>query len=107
MTPVDVFLFPSPSKLDIANSQLHSLVSFLPGLALMKTTVLESMHTLSYFRLATLTVMVGLSIEFRVTVMARDREWIFHCFFFPLSSSDKYLCVMGNMNIHIRTGPQI
>ena len=31
-----------------------SVVSFLPGLALMKTTVLESMRTLSYFRLDTL-----------------------------------------------------
>ena len=31
-----------------------SMVSFLPGLALMKTTVLESMRTLSYFRLDTL-----------------------------------------------------
>ena len=30
------------------------MVSFLPGLALMKTTVLESMRTLSYFRLDTL-----------------------------------------------------
>ena len=26
--------------------------------------------------------------------------------FFPLSESDKQLCVMGNMNIHIRTGPK-
>ena len=32
------------------------MVSFLPGLALMKTTVLESMRTLSYFRLDTLTM---------------------------------------------------
>ena len=31
-----------------------SVVSFLTGLAVMKTTVLESMHTLSYFRLDTL-----------------------------------------------------
>ena len=31
-----------------------SVVSFLPGLALMKTTVLESTRTLSYFRLDTL-----------------------------------------------------
>ena len=31
-----------------------SVVSFLPGLALMKTTVLKSMRTLSYFRLDTL-----------------------------------------------------
>ena len=30
------------------------MVSFLPGLALMQTTVLESMRTLSYFRLDTL-----------------------------------------------------
>ena len=30
------------------------MVSFLPGSALMKTTVLESMRTLSYFRLDTL-----------------------------------------------------
>ena len=30
------------------------MVSYLPGLALMKTTVLESMRTLSYFRLDTL-----------------------------------------------------
>jgi len=30
------------------------VVSFLPGLALMKTTVLESMCTLPYFRLDTL-----------------------------------------------------
>ena len=30
------------------------MVSFLPGLALTKTTVLESMRTLSYFRLDTL-----------------------------------------------------
>ena len=30
------------------------MVSFLPGLALMKTTVLKSMRTLSYFRLDTL-----------------------------------------------------
>ena len=28
-----------------------SVVLFLPGLALIKTTVLESMHTLDYFRL--------------------------------------------------------
>ena len=32
-----------------------SVVSFLPGLGLTKTTVLESMRTLSYFRLDTLT----------------------------------------------------
>ena len=101
------FYFPVLQNLILQILNSTAWFSFLPGLALMKTTVLESMHTLSYFRLATLTVMVGLSIEFRVTVMARDREWIFHCFFFPLSSSDKYLCVMGNMNIHIRTGPQI
>ena len=31
-----------------------SVISFLPGLALMKTTVLESMRTLSYFGLDTL-----------------------------------------------------
>jgi len=31
-----------------------SVVSSLPGLALMKTTVLESMRTLAYFRLDTL-----------------------------------------------------
>ena len=31
-----------------------SVVSFLPGLALAKSTVLESMHTTSYFRLDTL-----------------------------------------------------
>ena len=31
-----------------------SVVSFLPGLALIKSTVLESMHTLSYIRLDTL-----------------------------------------------------
>ena len=30
------------------------VVSFIPGLALMKTTVLKSMRTLSYFRLDTL-----------------------------------------------------
>ena len=30
------------------------MVSFLPGLALMKTTVLESMRTTSYFRMDTL-----------------------------------------------------
>ena len=35
-----------------------SVVSFLPGLALMKTTVLESMRTLSYFRLDTLMMML-------------------------------------------------
>ena len=33
-----------------------SVVSFLPGLALIKNTVLESMRTLSYFRLDTLQV---------------------------------------------------
>ena len=33
-----------------------SVVSFLPGLVVMKTTVLESMRTLSYFRLDTLAV---------------------------------------------------
>ena len=32
-----------------------SVVPFLPGLALVKTTVLESIRTLSYFRLDTLT----------------------------------------------------
>ena len=31
-----------------------SVISFLPGLAFMKTTVLESMCTLTYFRLDTL-----------------------------------------------------
>ena len=35
----------------------------------------------------------GLSIVVRVRVRARDREWIFHCFFFLLS--DKHLCVMA------------
>ena len=37
-----------------------SVVSFLPGLALMKTTVLKSMRTLSYFRLDTLTLVSSL-----------------------------------------------
>ena len=35
-----------------------SVVSFLPGLGLTKTTVLESMRTLSYFRLDTLTLVM-------------------------------------------------
>ena len=35
-----------------------SVVSFLPGLALIKTTVLESMRTLSHFRLNTLSFSV-------------------------------------------------
>ena len=38
-----------------------SVVSFLPGLALMKTTVLEPMRTLSYFRLDTLGTVVIVS----------------------------------------------
>ena len=40
-----------------------SVVSFLPGLALMKTTVLESMRTLSYFRLDTLPKVVYILSE--------------------------------------------
>jgi len=36
-----------------------SVVSFLPGLTLMKTTVLESIRTLPYFRLDTLAIVTG------------------------------------------------
>ena len=52
------------------------MVSFLPGLAVMKTTVLESMRTLSYFRLDTLAV---------VTVQAEN------CLSFGLAISEDHV----------------
>ena len=59
-----------------------SVVSFLPGLALMKTTVLESTRTLSYFRLDTLGIIKN---EQSITVTSRKRtqyQISAHCFNF-------------------------
>ena len=48
------------SRIKLTRKPDPSVVSFSPGLALMKTTVLESMRKLSYFRLDTLTLVSSL-----------------------------------------------
>ena len=57
-----------PNKID---TQTRSVCGFLPGLALMKTAVLESMRTLSYFRLDTLT--------YNLSSCWKTEAWDQHC----------------------------
>ena len=50
-----------------------SVVSFLPKLVLMKTTILELMRTVSYFRLDTLVMVDNLAEKVDECPLNRDR----------------------------------
>ena len=55
-----------------------SVVSFLSGLALMKTTVLESMRTLSYFRLDTLYYLTDTMLTSSLVPTPLSEKWCGH-----------------------------